>query len=330
MFDKGNEKAKVIIFCGLSNAGKTTILNIFTKGDVFKTGPTLGVSLSTLPVKDINFRIFDLGGQERFREEVTPLLPFADIIVFVVDSANKSKINEVSTEFKRILKNTNRKLTPIVVLRHKSDKKKIMKENTIISKFGLKSLLDRKWVVLSTSAVTLEGLTDLYKWIVNEAIGEIPEFQIEKKKDDEYGFHYPCPMMKSMNDGSTFCLNRDEFIETELMSFGFHDEVSKMVLEAIPDLRKQSLEGSGKELCPDFCILKNDERIMRCPVTNFKLETRGFKVTLKRYEDAIMLSQIYGQKIGEDICRECIYKILISPDAILSEDDIKSLRKSFR
>ena len=103
-------KTKVILFCGLSNAGKTTILNIFTKGDVFKTAPTLGVSLSTMPVKDMNFRIFDLGGQEKFREEITPLLPFADLIVFVVDSANRKQMSEVSKEFKRILINSNKKL----------------------------------------------------------------------------------------------------------------------------------------------------------------------------------------------------------------------------
>ena len=67
MLAKGKEKSRVILFCGLSNAGKTTIQNIFTKGDVFKTAPTLGVSLNTLSFKDMNFRIFDLGGQEHTR-----------------------------------------------------------------------------------------------------------------------------------------------------------------------------------------------------------------------------------------------------------------------
>ncbi len=324
----GKEKTKVILFCGLSNAGKTTILNIFTKGDVFKTAPTLGVSLSTLQVKDINFRIFDLGGQEKFREEVTPLLPFADLIVFVIDSGNKKNLKEVSKEFKRILCNTQKKLIPICVLRHKSDLKKTIKENSLINKLGLKGVLDRSWEMISTSAVTLDGLKEVYSWILRETTGEVPEFKVDKKKEEDYSFHYPCPMLKEMEEGSTYCLNQDQFIETELTSFGFHDEVSKMVLEIIPDLRKESLDNSGKDLCPDFCILKNGEKILRCPVTTKQIETRNIKVTLKRYEDSVILSQIYGFKVGMDICRECIYKIIISPDTILSDDDIKSLKKS--
>jgi hypothetical protein len=74
--------------------------------------------------------------------------------------------------------------------------------------------------------------------------------------------------------------------------------------------------------------LKNGEKILKCPVTKKEVETRNIKVTPKRYEDAVILSQIYGAKLGTDICRECIYKIIISPDTILSEDDIRSLQKS--
>ncbi|MGC9780985.1 MAG: GTP-binding protein [Candidatus Heimdallarchaeota archaeon] len=322
-----NVKTKVVLFCGLSNAGKTTILNIFTKGDVFKTAPTLGVSLSTMSVKDMNFRIFDLGGQEKFREEITPLLPFADLIVFVVDSANRKQMSEVSKEFKRILSNSNKKLIPICVLRHKSDLKHAIKENTLIKKLGLKTVLNRNWNMLSTSAVTLNGLKDLYSWILQETIGEEPDFKVDKKIEEEFSFYYPCPMLKDMDNGSTFCMNKDEFIETELQSYGFEDEVSKMVVKVLPDLRKESEANSGKLICPDFCILKNGEKIIRCPVTNYRLQTRGIKVTQKRYEDAHFLSQIYGQKIGSEICRECIYKLIISPDTILSDEDIKSLKK---
>ncbi len=325
---EGKEKTKVVLFCGLSNAGKTTILNIFTKGDVFKTAPTLGVSLSTLQTKNMNFRIFDLGGQEKFREEITPLLPFADLIVFVVDSGNKSVFKEAIDEFHRILDNTTKKNTPICVLRHKSDLKKTIKESVMINKFGLKNIKDRSWEIISSSAVTLDGLKDVYGWILKETTGEVPEFKVDIKKEEEFSFHYPCPMLKEMDDGSTFCLNQDEFIETELTSFGFHDEVSKMVLKAIPDLRKESIENSGKDICPDFCILKNGEKILRCPVTLKEIETRHIRVTPKRYEDAVILSQIYGAKLGTDICRECIYKIILSPDTILSEDDIRSLQKS--
>ncbi|MHA1461692.1 MAG: hypothetical protein ACTSQ0_01250, partial [Candidatus Heimdallarchaeota archaeon] len=107
-------------------------------------------------------------------------------------------------------------------------------------------------------------------------------------------------------------------------------EVNKMVLQVLPDLRKEALESSGNEICPDFCIKKNGEEILRCPVTKYQVETRGIKVTLKRYEDSLVLSQIYGAKIGNELCRECIYKLIISPDTILSDEDLKQIAKTFK
>ncbi len=206
----------------------------------------------------------------------------------------------------------------------------LMKEKYVINKLGLKGILNRPWDVFSTSAVTLDGLLDVFKWIYEQTSGEKLEFIVDKKKEEDHSFHFPCPMKKEFENGTTFCLNRDEFIETEATNFGFHDEVNKMVLKILPDLRKEAIENSGNEICPDFCIKKNREEILRCPVTKYQIETRGIKVTLKRYEDSLVLSQIYGAKIGEDLCRECIYKIIISPDTLLSEDDLRQLTKSFK
>jgi small GTP-binding protein len=324
----GQDKARVVLFCGLSNAGKTTITNIFTKGDVFKTSPTLGMDISNLPVEDVNFRIFDLAGQQRFRNEIIPLLPFADIIIFVLDASNKRQIRDATTEFKRILENSDKRLTPICVLRHKADKRSIISEKSIITKLGLDKILDRNWNLLSTSAVTLEGLADLFKWIVQETIGKEFDIPLDKKEEANLIFHYPCPMMNQV-DGDTYCLNRDEFIETSLQSFGFHDEVSKVVLQALPDMKKECKETTGKLICPDFCIEKKREKILRCPATNYQIVLKGIKVSSMRYTEAVMLAKIYGQKIGEEICRECIYKILLSPDTILSDEDLRNLKKVF-
>jgi GTPase SAR1 family protein len=281
-----------------------------------------------MAIDNLKFRIFDLGGQKTFRDEIINLLPFADMIVFVIDSADRKRLDIVAKEFEKILKNTDKKLTPICVLRHKSDLKNAIKVPDLIEKLGLKGVLDRNWNVLSTSAVTLDGLKDLFSWIYKQTTGEVPEFLLDFKRDAEYTFHYPCPMRKELDTGSNYCLNQDGFEETELTCFGFQDEVNKMVLKVIPDLRKESLKTSGKDICPDFCILKNGEKILRCPVTMKQICTRGIRVSLKRYKDALVLSKIYGSKFGEDICRDCMYKIILSPDTILSEQDLKDLKKS--
>ena len=46
---------------------------------------------------------------------------------------------------------------------------------------------------------------------------------------------------------------------------------------------------------------------------------------VERYENALALSKIYGQKIGEDVCRECFYKLIVSPEVLLTEEELKSI-----
>lgn len=327
MFQNGREQSKVVLFCGLSNAGKTTILNIFTKGDVSKTAPTIGIALDTLSFDEVNFRIFDLGGQKKFRGQINSLLPFTDVLVFVVDGKDKNeeKLDEIKNEFQRILKKTQKRLTPICVLRHKSDLSNIISEEKLIETLGLDKAIDRTWKLITTSAVTLEGLQSLFEWLYKQVVGRAPEFKIQKKLEQEVSFHYPCPMMREVDRGVTFCLNQDEFIETELIAFGFENKVNKMLLKVLPELRKESLESKGKDICPDFCILEQGKNILKCPVTGLKIETRGITVDLERYENALALSQIYGAKIGEDVCRECFYKIITSPECILTKEELEEI-----
>ncbi|MBD3190102.1 MAG: GTP-binding protein [Candidatus Heimdallarchaeota archaeon] len=327
MFRNGREQSKVVLFCGLSNAGKTTILNIFTKGDVSKTAPTIGISLDTLTFDDVNFRIFDLGGQKKFREQINHLLPFTDVLIFVVDGKDKTKekLAEIKNEFQSILKKTQKRLTPICVLRHKSDLSHIISEEKLTQTLGLNRTLDRTWKLITTSAVTLEGLQDLFEWVYEQVVGRQPQFKIQKKLDQKVSFHYPCPMMREVDEGITFCLNQDEFIETQLLYFGFEQKVNKMLLEVLPELRKESLETTGKDICPDFCILEQGNNVLKCPVTGLKIETRGITVDLERYENALALSQIYGAKIGEDVCRECFYKIITSPECILTQEELQDI-----
>ena len=196
----------------------------------------------------------------------------------------------------------------------------------MITKLNLEHIIDRSWNIISTSAVTLEGLKDLFGWVYEQATGgKDPQIYFEKKIEGLFSFHSPCPMMRKLDGGTTFCLNQDGFTETELIGFGFEEKVNRMLLGILPELRKESLEHSGKDICPDFCFLKPGEKILRCPVTDEQIKTRGIIVDLKRYEDAYALTQIYGARFGQDLCRECFYKIIISPDCLLSEREIKEL-----
>eukprot|EP01084_Bolivina_argentea_P177274 306591_1 len=56
-----------ILMVGLDAAGKTTILYKLKLGDVVTTIPTIGFNVETVEYKNINFTVWDVGGQDKIR-----------------------------------------------------------------------------------------------------------------------------------------------------------------------------------------------------------------------------------------------------------------------
>ena len=52
-----------ILMVGLDAAGKTTILYKLKLGDVVTTIPTIGFNVETVEYKNIEFTVWDIGGQ---------------------------------------------------------------------------------------------------------------------------------------------------------------------------------------------------------------------------------------------------------------------------
>ena len=50
---------------GLDAAGKTTLLYKLTLGEIVTTIPTIGFNLETVEYKNINFTVWDVGGQDK-------------------------------------------------------------------------------------------------------------------------------------------------------------------------------------------------------------------------------------------------------------------------
>merc|ERR1712146_711294 len=64
MFGK---KEMRILMVGLDGAGKTTILYKLKLGEVVTTIPTIGFNVETLEFKNLNFTVWDVGGQDKIR-----------------------------------------------------------------------------------------------------------------------------------------------------------------------------------------------------------------------------------------------------------------------
>ena len=68
IFDKFYGKKEMrILMLGLDAAGKTTILYKLKLGDVVNSVPTVGFNVETVEYKNIQFTVWDIGGQTKLR-----------------------------------------------------------------------------------------------------------------------------------------------------------------------------------------------------------------------------------------------------------------------
>jgi len=100
-----------VLVCGLDAAGKTSLLSKFGGrlgiSDMIKTHPTKGVVRMKFGTSNLNLYIWDLGGQEEYRERYlnNPEQYFVqlDLLMFVIDVQDPDRFDESLQYFDKII-----------------------------------------------------------------------------------------------------------------------------------------------------------------------------------------------------------------------------------
>ncbi|GLE03686.1 hypothetical protein PINS_up012588 [Pythium insidiosum] len=126
-----------ILLLGLDGAGKTTLLYKLKLGEAVTTIPTIGFNVESFQYKNIEFTAWDIGGQSKLR----PLWKFyyqgCDAVVFVVDAADRFRIDEAAMELHSVFQHEELRQAKLLVFANKQDQPDCMSAQEIAAKLNL-------------------------------------------------------------------------------------------------------------------------------------------------------------------------------------------------
>ncbi|RWS12779.1 ADP-ribosylation factor 2-like protein [Dinothrombium tinctorium] len=163
----GNKQVRILMV-GLDAAGKTTILYKLKLGEIVTTIPTIGFNVETVEYKNISFTVWDVGGQDKIRPLWRHYFQNTQGLIFVVDSADRERINEAAEELSKMLNEDELRDAVLLVFANKQDLPNAMTASELTDKLNLNSFRGKRWYIQSTCATQGQGLYEGLDWLSNE------------------------------------------------------------------------------------------------------------------------------------------------------------------
>ncbi|WRT70891.1 uncharacterized protein IL334_007890 [Kwoniella shivajii] len=171
--NKAKSKEMRVLFLGLDNAGKTTILKKLNDENISDISPTLGFNIKTLIRDGYTLNIWDVGGQRTLRPYWRNYFESTDAVVWVVDSSDRIRMKDCQFELKTLLQEERLAGATLLVFANKQDLQGSMTLEEIRDSLDLESISSHRWIVHPCSAYTGSGLEQGMKWLVKEVAGRL-------------------------------------------------------------------------------------------------------------------------------------------------------------
>ncbi len=153
---------------GLQNSGKTTLVNVIC-GTFTDTIPTVGFNMKKVVKGNVVMKLWDLGGQQRFRTMWERYCRGVNAIVFVLDSTDHAKIPSAKSELHSLLEKQVLVGIPLLVLGNKNDLPGALSVDEIIEQLDLASITQRQVSCYSISAKNSNNIDITLEWLTKHA-----------------------------------------------------------------------------------------------------------------------------------------------------------------
>ncbi|RKP01619.1 hypothetical protein CXG81DRAFT_11751 [Caulochytrium protostelioides] len=155
---------------GLQNAGKTTLVNAMSRGQFSEDMiPTVGFNMRKVTRGGVVMKLWDLGGQARFRSLWPRYCRGVDAIVFVCDAADRAKLAAARVELHDLLGRPALAGIPVLVLGNKNDLAGALDVDQLIDQLELRTIVDREICCYAISAKTHANLEITLQWLTQHA-----------------------------------------------------------------------------------------------------------------------------------------------------------------
>ncbi|KAH1223654.1 ADP-ribosylation factor-like protein 8a [Glycine max] len=182
---------------GLQNAGKTSLVNVVATGGYSEDMiPTVGFNMRKVTKGNVTIKLWDLGGQPRFRsmwerycravsaivKEVSRLqlleslsrLDYPSKVScadhsYVVDAADPDNLSISRSELHDLLSKPSLGGIPLLVLGNKIDKAGALSKQALTDQMDLKSITDREVCCFMISCKNSTNIDSVIDWLVKHS-----------------------------------------------------------------------------------------------------------------------------------------------------------------
>lgn len=155
---------------GLQYSGKTTFVNVIASGQFSEDMiPTVGFNMRKVTKGNVTIKVWDIGGQPRFRSMWERYCRGVNCIVYMVDAADHEKLEASRNELHGLLEKPQLAGIPVLVLGNKKDLPNSLDEKELVERLNLASIQDREICCYSVSCKEKDNIDITLQWLIQHS-----------------------------------------------------------------------------------------------------------------------------------------------------------------
>jgi len=141
---KKSTKELRVLMLGLDNSGKTSILKKLSDEEISHIMPTQGFNIKSLQQEGFKLNVWDIGGQKAIRPYWRNYFDGTDAMIYVIDSADKRRLEECTLELNDLLQEEKLSGVPVLIMANKQDLASALTPKDISDTLHLAQIRDRQ------------------------------------------------------------------------------------------------------------------------------------------------------------------------------------------